>query len=123
MGVLKAAATPAAPPAMMIARRPGPPFKPRVKVRMMPATTWTVGPSLPIEAPQTNSAAARQTFQIAVLRVTRWPPQRPCQRCSAAAMTWGMPLPAASGANRLVSQAASANPTGNNASVAQGAMA
>ncbi len=123
IGVLKAADTPAAPPAMMIARRPGPPFRPRVRVRIMPATTCTVGPSRPIEAPQTSMAAVSTTFQAAVFRVTRWPPQRPLQRCSAAAITWGMPLPAASGAKRRVSQVARAKPTGSSRSVAHGATA
>ena len=60
------------------------------------------------------------TFQPAVFSVTRWPPQRPVQRCSAAAMTCGMPLPAASGAKRRVSQAPAAKPTGRSSSVASG---
>ncbi len=122
-GVLKAAETPAAPPATIIARRPGPPRRPRVRERTMPASTCTVGPSRPIEAPHASRAADRTTLTAAVRRVTRCPPQRPRHRCSAAAITWGMPLPAASGANRWVSQAASVSPTGSRSRVAHGAAA
>jgi len=64
-----------------------PPLSPRVSVRITPATTCTVALSRPIEAPQTRSAADSTTFQAAVFSVTRWPPQRPCQRSSAAAIT------------------------------------
>ncbi len=39
IGVLKAPATPGAPPATIIALRPGPPLSPRVNERVTPATT------------------------------------------------------------------------------------
>jgi hypothetical protein len=80
IGVLNAAATPAAPPAMMIARRPAPPRRPRVRDRIIPATTCTVGPSRPIEPPHSSARLEIITFQIAVFNVTRCPPQRPRQR-------------------------------------------
>ena len=123
IGVLKAAETPAAPPAMMIARRPGPPLRPRVRVRRTPATTCTVGPSRPTEPPHSSIRAVNTIFQAAVARVTRWPSQRPVHRCSAAAITCGMPLPAVVGAKRLVIQAIRAKPTGSSARVGQRAAA
>ena len=119
IGVLNAAATPAAPPATITARRPGR-RRPRISVRMIPATTCTVGPSRPIEPPHSSRNADSTTFHSAVASDTRRPPRRWCQRVSAAAITCGMPLPAAAGANRRVAQAAMTKPIGSNASTASG---
>ena len=50
---------------------PGPSLRLRVSVRMIPATTCTVGPSRPIEPPQSRGATVSTTFQSAVGKVTR----------------------------------------------------
>ena len=99
-GVLKAADTPAAPPAMTMAEET------RVAVRrwnaaMMAALTWTVGPSRPTEAPQSRAATVRTIFHAAVDREMRFR-ARVSRTDLANAMTWGMPDPRAAGASRRV---------------------
>ena len=109
MGVLKAAATPAAPPARMTPGRRSASSRPNAA--MIAAPTWTVGPSRPVEAPQTRPSVMTRILPNAVLRETR------ALRIAGssvwrAAITWGIPEPCEFGNTRIASRIAMAKPSG-----------
>ncbi len=103
-GVLKAAAIPAAPPATnrpctFMRRRSG---TRRRACSMTPAAICTDGPSRPSDNPPSRPPVVRAIFARLRRRETNSP--RVPGPESSAAMTWGMPEPAAPGTNRRVSQ-------------------
>ena len=120
IGVLNAAATPAAPPATSSARRLGPPRRPEVRAKTIAAVTCTVGPSRPIDAPHSKRKAAASTLKPTVRSDIRGSDRPLGPLSSDAAITWGMPLPAASGAISRVSQVATTSPTGRRTRAAHG---
>jgi hypothetical protein len=124
-GVLNAAATPAAPPATsrpcsLTAERAG---SQRRAWCMTPAASCTDGPSRPSDMPASRLAAVRPNLAKARRSDTN------VERCagvsagSSAAITCGMPEPAAPGAKRCVAQTMAAAPSGVTTSGAQGSWA
>lgn len=112
-GVLKAAAIPAAPPAMI---RPEPAFlacKPRRRpnVYISAAPTCTVGPSRPTEAPQRSARAVINIFAAAIGKARAVLRKRLDGLCKVA-ITCGIPLPLAPLSQPCVAQASRAKPAG-----------
>ena len=109
-GVLNAAAMPAAAPASRrpcwyttVERRPIAP--------MIEAPTWTVGPSRPIEAPQSSPSIITTTLPNATRSETSASRASGSSICRAA-MTWGMPLPCELGKTLRVRNTARPKPSG-----------
>ena len=112
-GVLKAAEMPAAPPARTSARsisRRGRRSS-RPMACMMEALTCTVGPSRPMEAPQSRPSKVSRTLPMAMREDSTLAMTDTSDRCREA-MTCGMPLPCAPGNMRTVSSTESARPAG-----------
>lgn len=103
-GVLNAAATPAAAPATIrsCASMPLPGDSQRRACCITPAPTCTVGPSRPIDRPASMPALVSATLCSASRSDTRAEARAGAMSSCRAAITCGMPEPAASGAKRRV---------------------
>ncbi len=99
-GVLNAAATPAAPPAMMTPAVTGTRSQ-RCTATISAALICTVGPSRPTDAPHNSMASVARNFAAAVRSETS-APSVVLSGLWLAAMTCGMPDPRAAGKVRRV---------------------
>ena len=120
-GALKAAAMPAAPPAtsrpwLVMAER-GP--SQRRASCITPAATCTDGPSRPIDSPARKPAAPSTIFAKVRRSETKRRRSVLSTAASSAAITCGMPEPAAPGAKRRVAQTMAAVQAGVHSSTAQ----
>ncbi len=122
-GVLKAAATPAAPPALIRARCLVTSVSPanRPTVCIMEAPTCTVGPSRPMDAPESRPRQVKNILARAIRRARTLSTIVMSCRCIQA-MACGMPLPCAPRNHVRVSQVESASPSGVTSSISHGFM-